>query len=89
MKFICNECNKTKDIYKVKFTAVGSNLVCKDAYCCNEYMEQIITEEYKGMPEVKRPDSDTNHSSSYDSDKLWKEAKKKIASGEPPQNKNN
>ena len=54
MKFICNECNKTKDIYKVKFTAVGSNLVCKDAYCCDEYMQQVITDEYEGMPEIKR-----------------------------------
>ena len=47
MKFNCKQCNTEKNIYKVKFVSVGSDLVCKDAHCCNEYMEQ--------------PDSDTNH----------------------------
>ena len=41
MKFKCKKCNKEKDIYKVKFTAIGSNLVCKEAYWCNEYMETV------------------------------------------------
>ena len=54
MKFKCKKCNKEKDIYKVKFTAIGSNLVCKEAYCCNEYMETVRTKEYEGMPEIKR-----------------------------------
>lgn len=54
MKFSCKKCNKEKDIYKVKFTAIGSDLVCKEAYCCNEYMEQVLTDEYEGMPEIKR-----------------------------------
>ena len=70
MKFICNICGNTKDIYKVKFTAVGSKLVCKDAICCETYMEQVRTEEYKGVPEIKRPISDTNHS-----EKLWNDFK--------------
>jgi len=70
MKFHCKKCNDIKNIYKVKFVSVGSDLVCKDAYCCNEYMEQVITDEYKGMPEVKRPDSDTNHSN-----RLWNDFK--------------
>lgn len=61
MKFNCKQCNTEKNIYKVKFVSVGSDLVCKDAYCCNEYMEQVITDEYVGIPEIKRPDSDTNH----------------------------
>tara|TARA_R110000803_G_scaffold50347_3_gene104480 strand:+ start:917 stop:1180 length:264 start_codon:yes stop_codon:yes gene_type:complete len=61
MKFNCKKCNETKNIYKVKFVSVGSDLVCKDAHCCNEYMDQVITDEYVGMPEIKRPDSDTNH----------------------------
>ena len=54
MKFFCKKCNKTKDLYKVKFTAIGSDLVCKEAYCCNEYMETVTTKEYEGMPEIKR-----------------------------------
>ena len=54
MKFICNICGNTTDIYKVKFTATTSGLVCKEAYCCNEYMKQVLTDEYEGMPEIKR-----------------------------------
>ena len=61
MKFNCKKCNTEKNIYKVKFVSVGSDLVCKDAHCCNEYMTQVITDEYVGIPEIKRPDSDTNH----------------------------
>ena len=81
MKFQCKKCNETKNIYKVKFVSVGSDLVCKDAHCCNEYMEQVITDEYEGMPEVKRPASDTNHSNSYNSDKLWNDTKKDLFDG--------
>ena len=54
MKFKCNKCNKTKDLYKVKFTAVDKNLICKDAVCCDEYMETVTTKEYEGMPDIKR-----------------------------------
>jgi len=86
MKFNCKKCNKTKDIYKVKFTAIDSSWVCKDARCCNEYMEQVITDEYKDIPEIKR--NEMIHSKP-DGDKLWLDAKKKLASGEPPKNKNN
>ena len=65
----------------------ASRLVCKEAVCCDDYMDQIMTDEYNGIPEIKR--NEPIHSTSYDSDKLWKEAKKKLASGEPPKNKNN
>ena len=85
MKFQCNKCNKTKDIYKVKFTAVDSNWICKEAQCCDKYMEQVITDEYKDIPEIKR--NEMIHSKP-DGDKLWLDAKKKLASGEPPKNKN-
>ena len=54
MKFICNICGNTTDIYKVKFTATKDGLVCKDAICCNKYMVQLITKEYEGIPEIKR-----------------------------------
>ena len=53
MNFQCKKCNKTKDIYKVKFIAVDSDWVCKDAQCCDEYMEQVITDEYKDLPEMR------------------------------------
>jgi len=49
MKFECKECKETKDIYKVSFSAVNGKLVCKDAECCNDYMEQVMTEEYEGL----------------------------------------
>jgi len=67
MKFQCKKCSKTKDIYKVKFT---SDLICKDAVCCDEYMYQVITDEYKGMPEIKRNDSAIDKG-----DKLWNDFK--------------
>jgi len=70
MKFRCLKCNTEKDIYKVKFITRGNDLVCKDAMCCEVYMEQVLTDDYKGMPEVKRPDSDTNHSNT-----LWNDFK--------------
>tara|TARA_B110000967_G_C18889879_1_gene566569 strand:- start:1532 stop:1741 length:210 start_codon:yes stop_codon:yes gene_type:complete len=49
MKFECKECKKTKDIYKVSLSAIDGELVCKDAKCCDEYMEQVMTEEYQGL----------------------------------------
>ena len=54
MKFICKICGIKTDIYKVKFTATTDGLVCKDAICCNKYMEQLITKEYEGIPQIKR-----------------------------------
>ena len=70
MKFLCKKCKETKDIYKVKFTAVGSNLVCKEAVCCDEYMESVETKEYEGFPDIKRNDSALNNG-----DKLWNDFK--------------
>ena len=39
MKFECKECKETKDIYRVSLSSVNGKLVCKDAECCNDYME--------------------------------------------------
>ena len=64
MKFICNKCNKTKDIYKVMFTLVDNTLVCKDAICCNEYMNQVKTKEYEGIPDIKRNAPKHSHTES-------------------------
>ena len=52
MKFKCKKCEKTKDLYKVKFTAIGSDLVCKDAICCDEEMQCLTNNE--GMPTIVR-----------------------------------
>ncbi|QDP64647.1 MAG: hypothetical protein Unbinned4585contig1001_11 [Prokaryotic dsDNA virus sp.] len=85
MRFKCDICGNEMNLYKVKFTAGSSGLVCKDAMCCNEYMKQVITDEYEGMPEIKR--NEPIHSIP-NGDDLWLAAKKKLASGEPPKNKN-
>ena len=54
MKFICKECNKEKNLHKVRLSYIDNNLVCKEAICCDEYMTQVLTDEYEGMPEIKR-----------------------------------
>tara|TARA_R100001244_G_scaffold120719_1_gene90301 strand:- start:810 stop:1073 length:264 start_codon:yes stop_codon:yes gene_type:complete len=78
MKFNCKKCNKTKDIYKVKFTAVDSDWVCKDARCCDEYMKQVLTDEYEGIPEIKR--NEMIHSKP-DGDKEWEKLRKHMHEG--------
>jgi|TARA_R100001463_G_scaffold68314_1_gene121802 hypothetical protein len=62
MRFVCIKCNKEINIYKVKFTSIDNKLVCKDAYCCSQYMDQVLTDEYKGMPDIHRDADDTQHS---------------------------
>jgi len=70
MKFLCNNCKQIIDIHRVKFAYIGHKLVCKEAVCCDEYMKQIITEEYEGVPEIKRNDSALNNE-----DNLWNDFK--------------
>ena len=85
MKFKCKKCNKIQDLYKVKYVYhFKYGYVCKEAFCCDNFMDQVKTKEYDGMPTIHR--NEPKHSTSYDSDKLWKDAKKKLASGEPPKN---
>ena len=72
MRFVCNICGNTCNLYRVKFTSVNNKLVCKDAYCCEEYMEQVITDEYKGIPDIHRDADDTQHSNPM---KLWDKLK--------------
>ena len=56
MKFLCKNCKQIIELYKVKFTMSlrESRLVCKDAVCCDDYMEEITTEENSGMPTIIR-----------------------------------
>ncbi|QDP46304.1 MAG: hypothetical protein Unbinned4264contig1000_16 [Prokaryotic dsDNA virus sp.] len=70
MKFICHICGNKKNIYKVKFKYIEiKGLVCEEARCCDTYMEQIKTEEYKGFPDIKRNEE---HMSG---DRLWNDFK--------------
>ncbi len=70
MKFLCKKCQNKIDLHKVKLIVKDKNLVCKEAICCDDYMEQIITGEYEGLPEIKRNDSALNNG-----DKLWNDFK--------------
>ena len=70
MVFKCKECNKEIEIHKVRLSYIDHDLVCKEAYCCSQYMEHVITDEYKGMPEIKRNDSALEKG-----DKLWNDFK--------------
>ena len=45
-------------------------MVCKEAFCCEKYMEQIMTKEYEGIPEIKRTEPTLNKG-----ERLWKEFK--------------
>jgi len=81
MKFQCRVCDEITDIHRVKFVYISNRLVCKDAMCCDTYMDQVITDEYKGLPDIKRDASDTNHSKGYDADKLWSDTKGDLLNG--------
>ncbi len=70
MKFKCNICNNELDLYKVSFVQKGTRLVCKKAICCNEYMEQVKLDEYKGFPDIKRNEEHMNGG-----DRLWNDFK--------------
>ena len=54
MIFYCKKCKKKKNLHKVRLSYINNKLVCKEAICCDNYMDQIITDEYEGMPEIKR-----------------------------------
>ncbi len=79
MKFICKKCKKTEDLHKVRLSFINHNLVCKQAYCCDEYMEQVKTKEYEGLPEIKRNEPKHFKPSG---DKLWSDAKKGLLDGD-------
>ena len=79
MIFYCKKCKTKKNLHKVKFTQIDNKLVCKEAYCCDEYMKQEITEEYEGMPDIKR--NEQKHFTKGGDD-LWKGAKDNLLSGE-------
>ena len=79
MKFNCKKCKTNKNLHKVKLSYIKNKLVCKEAYCCDDYMEQVITDEYKGMPDIKR-NEETHFKPS--GNKLWNDAKKDLLSGE-------
>ena len=79
MKYKCTNCKITKELHKVRLSYINYKLVCKEAYCCEQYMEQLITDEYKGMPDIKRNEEIHSKPSG---EQLWKQAKDDLLSGE-------
>jgi hypothetical protein len=54
-KYECKKCNESLEIYKRSLVIKDGKLVCKEAKCkCGTYMDQVITEEYEGLPDIQR-----------------------------------
>lgn len=79
MKFQCKKCKKIKNLHKVRLSYINHNLVCKEAYCCDEYMETVDTEENAGLPTIIRNEQTHSRKSGDD---LWKDARENILNGE-------
>tara|TARA_R100001594_G_scaffold11334_3_gene25804 strand:+ start:6864 stop:7106 length:243 start_codon:yes stop_codon:yes gene_type:complete len=64
MRYQCNICGNTKDLYKFKLTFNErlKKLVNKEAICCNEEMECITKDE--GMPTIIRNEMKHSYSES-------------------------
>lgn len=61
MKYQCDKCKKTKEIFNATICIIDNELKTKEAKCeCGEYMKQIIDEEYKGFPTIVRNENN-NH----------------------------
>ena len=54
-KYKCKKCNIEKEIPKSTIVLRDGEWVTKESLCdCGDYMKQIITEEYTGMPTIVR-----------------------------------
>lgn len=63
-EYKCKGCGETKTLYKRSMVMRDGKLVTKQAECkCGLFMEQIITEDYKGMPDIQRNELNTGHNS--------------------------
>ena len=63
-EYKCGECGETKKLYKRSMTIVDGKLITKEALCeCGMYMDQVITEEYEGMPDIQRNEENSGHNS--------------------------
>jgi transposase-like protein len=58
--FKCDGCGSTRTLNKTTTVLRGDKWVVKEAECFCEkdkYMEQIMTDEYKGIPNLKRTEN--------------------------------
>ena len=79
MIFYCKKCKTKTILHKVRLSYIDHNLVCKEAYCCDDYMETVETEENAGLPTIVR--NEPKHCKPS-GDKLWNDAKDNLLSGE-------
>lgn len=60
MIFKCSSCGETKELQKSTLVLRDNKWVIKEALCsCGDttYMEQVLTPEYKDLPNIKLNDS--------------------------------
>ena len=58
----CEGCGETKKLYKRSMTMIDGKLITKEALCeGGKYMDQVITDEYEGLPEIHRNEQNTGH----------------------------
>jgi len=63
-EYKCKECGETKTLYKRSMVLRDGKLITKEAKCkCGHYMDQIITEEYEGIPDIYRNEENSGHNS--------------------------
>jgi len=63
-EYKCKECGETKTLYKRSMVLRDGKLITKEAKCkCGHYMDQIITEEYEGIPDIHRNEENSGHNS--------------------------
>jgi hypothetical protein len=75
IRFICNNCNETKDLMKATIKVIDGKVRTQEAYCqkCNEWMQEI-EKEFNGFPSLIR----TEPTLSKKGDNLWDSAKEKL-----------
>lgn len=72
MKYKCRKCQKEKKITKGTIGIFDDRIICKQAFCCGEYMKDTEEEEFNGFPTIHRNESNL---SKYDKDKAFKKRK--------------
>tara|TARA_R100000656_G_C3928187_1_gene124251 strand:- start:160 stop:420 length:261 start_codon:yes stop_codon:yes gene_type:complete len=53
MKYKCKKCKKEKEILKGTIGIFDDKVICKQAFCCGEYMKDV-EEEFNGFPTIHR-----------------------------------
>ena len=68
MKYKCEKCEKQKEILKGTIGIFNDRIICKQAYCCGEYMKDAEGE-FNGFPTIIRNEPNLKK---YDKDKALK-----------------